>query len=274
VADDAALEGTHGEVPNAALERAATILSRARRVLVFSGAGISAESGVATFRDAGGLWERHSIEEVATLAGFRRNPTLVGEFYESRRRGIAAVEPNDGHRAIVRLARLVRELTVVTQNVDGLHQRAGSTDVIEIHGSLHRARCADDCGHVVDPFPTPCETVPPRCICGGWLRPDVVWFGEMLPEAAWNDAMTAAAASDVALVVGTSGAVWPAAGIPLAAGRHGAVVVEVNPERSELSDAVDLVLRGRSGALLPRLVLAAERLARGGADRAAREDTA
>ncbi len=244
---------------DAALDRAAARLAASRRVLVFSGAGISAESGVPTFRDAGGLWENHSIEDVATREGFRRNPVLVGEFYEARRRGIAGVEPNPGHLAIARLARFFDELTVVTQNVDGLHQRAGSNGVLEIHGSLRRARCAGECGNVVDPFPTPCAEIPPRCACGAWLRPDVVWFGEMLPEAPWNAAMAAAARCDVALVVGTSGAVWPAAGIPVAARRGGAFAIEVNPEASELTDSVDLVLRGPSGAILPRLVESLEK---------------
>lgn len=236
------------------IERAASLLAEAGRVVVFSGAGISAESGIATFRDAGGLWERHSIEDVATLEGFRRNPTLVWEFYESRRRQVAAAMPNAGHFAIAALARLVPEFTVITQNVDGLHQRAGSDPVLEVHGSLWRARCAGGCGVSRDPFATPLSEIPPRCECGDFFRPSVVWFGELLPEDVWTASMNAATRADVALVVGTSGAVWPAAGIPLATRERGGVAIEVNPESTELTDHVDLTLRGASGVILPKLV--------------------
>jgi NAD-dependent deacetylase len=220
---------------------------------VFSGAGISAESGVPTFRSAGGLWENFRLEDVATPEGFQRNPALVWEFYEARRQAVHQASPNPGHYAIARMAGLFEELVTITQNVDGMHQRAGSERVLELHGSLWRARCSGNCGAVVDPFPFPMPSSPPRCACGSLLRPGVVWFGEMLPENIWQDAMNASLRSDVVLVVGTSGVVWPAAGIPIAARREGAVVIEVNPEATELTPNLDLSLRGFSGEILPRL---------------------
>jgi len=241
-------------------EKAAKALAHARRVAVFSGAGISAESGIPTFRSAGGLWENFQLEDVATPEGFHRNPALVWEFYEARRKAVHHASPNPGHFAIARMAGLFEEMTTITQNVDGLHQRAGSPAVLELHGSLWSARCAQDCGAVVDPFPFPAASCPPRCKCGALLRPGVVWFGEMLPERIWQDAMNASAQSDVVLVVGTSGAVWPAAGIPIAARREGAFVIEVNPEESELTSNLDLSLRGLSGEILPRLLDAATEL--------------
>jgi NAD-dependent deacetylase len=241
-------------IPNPAFDAVLERLVRARRVAAFTGAGVSAESGVATFRDQGGLWENHSIEEVATPEGFARNPKLVWEFYEARRGALARVRPNPGHEAIARLAQLVEEITVITQNVDGLHQRAGSPRVLEIHGSLRRAKCAEACGSILDPFEHPAPSIPPKCACGALLRPDVVWFGEMLPTDVWARAEDAANASEVVLAVGTSGVVWPAARIPLEARRRGAFVIEVNPEPTELTGLVDVALRGPSGTILPRLV--------------------
>ncbi len=253
---------------NLAFDKALERLTGARRLAAFTGAGISAESGVATFRDQGGLWEKHSIEDVATPEGFARNPTLVWEFYEARRGALAQVRPNAGHEAIARLAELVEEITVITQNVDGLHQRAGSPRVLEIHGSLRRAKCAAACGAVIEPFEHPAPSIPPRCTCGALLRPDVVWFGEMLPTEVWERAEEAANASDVLLAVGTSGVVWPAARIPIEARRRGAFVIEVNPEPTELTGLVDVALRGRAGEILPRLTEAlAEARGRGRAGR-------
>jgi NAD-dependent deacetylase len=239
---------------------------------VFTGAGVSAESGISTFRDQGGLWERYSLEDVATPDGFARNPKLVWEFYEARRAALARVNPNPAHESIARLSGLVQELTVITQNVDGLHQRAGSKKVLEIHGSLVRAKCSGSCGRMLDPFAHPAPEIPPRCTCGALLRPDVVWFGEMLPGDVWARAEAAAASCEVMLAVGTSGAVWPAAGIPITARRRGAFVVEVNPEPTEISEHVDAALRGRAGEILPRLVDALE--ARRAGDRAAERSTA
>ena len=236
------------------LDRAAGRLAAARRVAACSGAGISAESGVPTFRAADGLWENFRIEEVATPEAFVGNPRKVWEFYEMRRENMQSVEPNAGHVAIAEMEALFEDLTVVTQNIDGLHQRAGSTRVLEVHGSLWRARCIDRCGHVRDPFPFPADDVPPPCVCGSVLRPEVVLFGEVPPADVFQEATERAAAADVVLVIGTSSVVWPAAGIPLTAQSAGAVVIEVNPERTELTDRFDLSLTGPSGRILPQLL--------------------
>lgn len=235
------------------LERAAEALAAAQRVTVFSGAGISAESGVPTFRDSGGLWEDHRIEDVATPEALRRNPKKVWEFYEMRRKKMGSVDPNPGHFALATLESTFDVLTA-TQNIDGLHQRAGSSRVLEIHGSLWRAHCLEDCGHAADPFPYPARELPPTCPCGSVLRPSVVLFGELLPYGLLEEAVAFAVRSEVTLVVGTSGAVWPAAGIPIAAREAGSFVIEVNPVESELTASLDLSLRGLSGEILPQLV--------------------
>lgn len=242
--------------PAPAFDEAVRLLETARGILVFTGAGTSAESGVPTFRDVGGIWSKHSLEDVATVAGFRRNPTLVWEFYEARRQQIATCTPNPGHVALARISTKKGHTTLVTQNVDGLHQRAGSRNVIEIHGNLWRVKCGGECGQVIEGFAQRENEFPPRCRCGDFLRPDVVWFGEALPESSWDAAMAAASECDVVFVVGTSGAVWPAAGIPLAAKRHGAVAIEINPDDTELTSSMDLVLRGPSGVVIPQLEVA------------------
>jgi NAD-dependent deacetylase len=238
----------------ASLERAAVLLATARRVSVLTGAGISAESGVPTFRSHGGLWESHRIEDVATPEAVQRNPRLVWEFYEMRRKNMQSVEPNPGHLALAELEPMFESFTLVTQNIDGLHQRAGSGEVLEVHGSLWRAHCHRGCGRVVDPFPYPAYEIPPPCECGSFLRPSVVLFGEMLPHEVFERAVNAAVRSDVALSIGTSSAVWPAAGIPLITAEAGGTVIEINPEPTELTGQVDVSLQGPSGEVLPRLV--------------------
>ncbi len=237
-----------------ALERAAEVLAGARRVVVLTGAGISAESGVPTFRTDHGLWEQYRIEDVATPEALDRNPRRVWEFYEARRAAMGRVEPNPGHAALARMESLFEEFTLVTQNVDGLHGRAGSTRVLEVHGSLWRAHCRAGCGRVEDPFPYPAPELPPRCACGDILRPSVVLFGEMLPGDLLTRAMAAARHSDAALSVGTSSSVWPAAGIPLHAAEAGAFTIEVNPMATELTAHFDVSLRGAAGGVLPALV--------------------
>lgn len=236
-----------------AADRAVAALAGARRVCVLTGAGISAESGVPTFRAADGLWEKYRIDEVATPEALRRNPRMVWEFYEMRRATMGSVHPNPGHEALAAMQRHFDVFTVVTQNIDGLHQRAGSARVLEVHGSLWRARCHGRCGHVEDPFPHPAPAIPPPCRCGDILRPDVVLFGEVLPEDVFAEAVHDAVHADVALSVGTSSSVWPAAGIPLAAAERGAFTIEVNPEPTELTPRFDVSLRGPSGAVLPHL---------------------
>lgn len=242
------------------LQRAAAWLASAERVVVSTGAGISRESGIPTFRDAlEGLWARYDPQQLATEEGFRRDPRLVWSWYAGRRRAIERCEPHDGHRALAEMAGLLPRLTLVTQNIDGLHARAGSPDVVELHGSIRRVKCLDH-GHPLDaPVPDSGaeEEDPPPCpVCGSPLRPDVVWFGEMLPADAVERAWREAAECDVMLVVGTSGTVWPAAELPLVARRAGVRVIEVNPEPSEVTHAADLFLQGPAGDVLPAMARA------------------
>lgn len=237
-------------------------LAGARRVAALTGAGVSAESGVPTFRDAqSGLWARYRPEELATAAAFESDPATVWSWYEWRRDLVAAARPNAGHLALARLESLVPEFTLITQNVDGLHARAGSRRVIEFHGNLFTNRCFAGCGEVTD-VPRPCPE-PPRCRgCGGWLRPGVVWFGEPIPQPALLAAQAAALECEVFLAVGTSAQVYPAAGLASLAQRAGALVVEINPAPTGLDGAAAVTLPGASGVVLPALVEAV-RVARG-----------
>jgi NAD-dependent deacetylase len=233
-------------------------LREARHVAVLTGAGISAESGIPTFRDATtGLWARFRPEDLATPEGFARDPALVWGWYRWRRERAQAAEPNPGHRALARLERLVPRLTLVTQNVDGLHQRAGSTGVIELHGNITRALCSRE-RTPVPRWEEPAEGVP-RCErCGAPLRPDVVWFGELLPDAALSAARTGALGCDVFLSVGTSNAVEPAASLPWLAHRSGAAVAVVNPDMAGQRAGPGIHhLLGKAGELLPGLIGAA-----------------
>lgn len=236
------------------IEEAAAALGKARHICVVTGAGISAESGIPTFRDAlTGLWAKFNPEELATPEAFERDPGFVWEWYEFRREFIRKAEPNPGHHALVELARRVPKLTLVTQNVDGLHQRAGSTGVLEYHGNILRDRCTAE--QVVADRSKDSRDGLPRCAaCGGLLRPDVVWFGERIPPGPMLAAAAAAESCDVFLSIGTSSLVYPAAGLAESALQAGATVIEVNPNRTELSRFADIVLGGTSGALLPRLL--------------------
>jgi NAD-dependent deacetylase len=244
------------------IDRAAEALATAKCVAVLTGAGVSAESGVPTFRAADGLWEGHRVEDVASPDGFCRDPRLVWQFYNGRRANVARVQPNPGHEALASLEQRFGDgLTLVTQNVDGLHQQAGSRNVLEIHGSLRRTRCTE-CGAVRDRGLQVLADMPTCDLCGGLLRPDIVWFGEMLPTAIWERAVEAAESCDVFLVVGTSAVVHPAAGLISIAHRRGswlgsdsrATVIEVNVERTVASDTADIGLYGPSGETLPRVL--------------------
>jgi NAD-dependent deacetylase len=237
-----------------ALDRATAILAAARTLLVTTGAGMSRESGIPTFRDAQeGLWARFDPHELATEAGFRAAPARVWGWYAHRRSRILSCEPHAGHRAVVGLERLVPEVVVVTQNIDGLHQAAGSGDVVELHGSIRRFKCLD--GHHPFEGEPPAVQEPPPCPrCASPLRPDVVWFGEVLPPAATERAWRLARECDALLVVGTSGVVWPAAELPWIARGAGRPVVEVNPEPSEVTPCADVFLHGTAGTVLPELL--------------------
>jgi NAD-dependent deacetylase len=228
-------------------------LRDARNVAVLTGAGTSAESGVPTFRDAlSGLWSSFRPEDLATPEAFERNPKLVWDWYAGRRAQVSQVLPNAGHQALARLARRYDCFTVITQNVDGLHQLAGSQDVIELHGNIRRVKCHER-GHPVDRWEESGEG-PPRCPhCQGRLRPDVVWFGEALPETSLARAIEVTLQCDVFLSVGTSALVYPAAGLPLAALEAGKPVVEINPEHTPLSGRATWFLAGKSGVILPAL---------------------
>lgn len=237
----------------AAMSLAVEWLKNCQFLFVLTGAGVSKESGIPTFRDAlEGLWANYNPEELATPEGFRKNPSLVWQWYDSRRQKVKDVEPNPGHYALAQLQKLVPEFFLCTQNVDGLHVRAGSTDVIEIHGSISRFKCFDK-GHEQKDVPYDLKE-PPVCACGSLVRPDVVWFNEPMPEKLLKQAFAAAEKSDVALVIGTSGLVYPAASIPFVAKQGGAKIIEINPNRTELTDSCDLFLAGPSGLILPQLV--------------------
>jgi len=237
------------------LNRAVAALGQARRIAVLTGAGVSAESGVATFRGSGGLWEGYHIEQVATPEAFQRDPELVWKFYNRRRASLRTVGPNPGHYALARLeqAWTSERFTLITQNIDGLHQAAGSKHVLEIHGNLARVRCTG-CGRTED---RGSEALPdlPRCgVCRELLRPAVVWFHELLPEDVWTAAAEQAVHSDCLLVVGTSAVVFPAAGLIQAAHRGGATVIEVNLEATDARHYDAIGLYGPSGTILPQLV--------------------
>jgi NAD-dependent deacetylase len=229
-------------------------LRQAERVVALTGSGISAESGVPTFREAQtGLWARYDPQRLATPEAFDRDPHLVWEWYEWRRNLVSEALPNPGHRALAELERRVPEFSLITQNVDGLHQRAGSRDVVELHGNILRSRCSRE-GVIVEPEDRD-DAVPPRCPrCGALLRPDVVWFGEMLPAGALEAASEAARGCELFLSVGTSSLVYPAAALGYVALESGATLVEINAGETPLSRQADHVLRGRAGELLPELL--------------------
>lgn len=241
-----------------ALAAAARLIAGARRCTALTGAGVSAESGVPTFRDAQtGLWSQFDPAQLASAEGFRADPPLVWRWYAWRRELVARAVPNAGHVALAHASRRFERFALVTQNVDGLHARAGSRDVIELHGNILRTRCLAECGvRFEDPAALPAGE-PPRCpSCGSWLRPDVVWFGEMLDPDVLARAEEAASACDLMLVIGTSGLVYPAAGLPALARRRGARVVVVNPNESELDALADVVVRATAAVALPALLSA------------------
>lgn len=239
-------------MPHQLVER----LRGARSVVALTGSGISAESGIPTFREAQtGLWSRCDPQQLATPEAFMRDPSLVWEWYEWRRQLVGEAEPNPGHRALADLEKRVPGFTLVTQNVDGLHQRAGSQDVIELHGNILRTICSAE---RIEVEPAQTADKPPICPgCGAPLRPDVVWFGEMLPAGAMEAASVAARSCDVFLSIGTSSLVYPAASLPYEALSAEATVVEVNPEDTPLTPKADYTLRGWAGDALPVLVEAA-----------------
>jgi NAD-dependent deacetylase len=246
-------------------------LQSAESVVFLTGAGMSADSGIPTFRDKGtGLWERFSVEDLATPEAFRRNPDLVWSWYQWRRMEVLRAEPNAGHRAIAELAASRPGVKVVTQNVDDLHERAGAQQIMHLHGSLFAPRCFA-CGR---PYTRPLDDdfeaarkgrlkTRPCGHCGGRVRPGVVWFGEELPQSAWHAAHAAVEKADALVVVGTSAQVYPVAALPKLAKQRGAVLVQVNPEPTPIDGMCDLNLQGPAALELPRLI----DLLRGGVER-------
>ena len=228
-------------------------LKQARSVAVLTGAGVSAESGVPTFRGNNGLWKQYRPEDLATPGAFARDSKLVWEWYDWRRGLIAQAQPNAGHRALVELEKRLPSFTLITQNVDGLHELAGSRNVLNLHGSIWKLRCTSCERERVDRR-TPLPEIPPKCECGAPLRPGVVWFGEALPPGIWEQAESAARASEIFLLVGTSAVVYPAAGLAQIAKAARARVVEINIVETVVSRGIDEFLQGPSGELLPQLI--------------------
>jgi len=239
--------------PTEPLQRARTLLVQRTPCTVLTGAGVSAESGVPTFRGAGGLWRTFRAEDLATPDAFGRDPKLVWEWYDWRRQQVAAVRPNPAHHALASFGGRAAGFTLVTQNVDGLHDAAGSANTVKLHGDIWEVRCTR-CVFAARDTRVPLAELPPRCRCGAPLRPGVVWFGEALPADAWARAERAAVSCGVFLVVGTSALVYPAAGLIDIAKAAGASIVEVNLDETPYSAIVDVSLRGKAGDLVPVLL--------------------
>jgi NAD-dependent deacetylase len=229
------------------------LVAASSSIAVLTGAGISAESGIPTFRGAGGMWRNFRPEDLATPQAFARDPKFVWEWYDWRRSLIAAAEPNAGHRALVEMELRAKRFTLITQNVDGLHERAGSRNVLRVHGSIWIVRCTG-CGREAEDMRVPLPELPPLCSCGSMLRPGVVWFGEGLPPRVWDNAEQAVEEAGLLLVAGTSAVVYPAASLAPMAARAGAKVVEINLDETPISSSVYRSLRGSCGEILPQLI--------------------
>lgn len=237
------------------IKLAAEIINNSTRVVVSTGAGVSRESGIPTFREnQTGIWANFNPEELATVQGFLKNPSLVWDWYQERIKMIEIVEPNQGHYAIAELEKLIDDFILITQNIDNLHQKAGSKNVCELHGNIFQYKCFEE-DTIIDQLPES-EESPPRCPdCHGMIRPNVVWFGESLPEEPLNTAFNKSSTCDCIIVVGTSGQVQPAASLPfIAKQRSGAGIIEINPNRSAITEIADVFLQSKSGDALSLLV--------------------
>jgi NAD-dependent deacetylase len=226
-------------------------LKDSRKIVFVTGAGISQESGIPTFRGKDGYWRKYDPMKLASIDAFYDDPKLVWEWYEDRRKNILSVKPNEGHFAISQMEEF-KDVVVLTQNIDGLHQRSGSTNVLELHGSIIRIKCTvcDFTDNITENF----ESLPPKCKCGGMLRPDVVWFGEPLPQDIWQSAVKEASVCDVMIIVGTSLVVSPANTLPVYAKQNGAILIEVNPEKTVMSNDMALSIQATSVEVLPKML--------------------
>jgi len=239
------------------ITKAVEILKSTKSLFLLTGAGISAESGIPTFRGADGLWKNYSATDLATPEAFRKDPALVWEWYHWRQNIISKAEPNPAHYAVVDLEKKLERFLLLTQNVDNLHRHAGSKNVLEIHGNIFRTRCLI-CGEIAN-YQEPSEpanSTLPKCACGGSLRPDVVWFGEAIPQDIWQNSLDFLSRADAALICGTSGIVWPAAAIPEIAQRGNIKTIEINLEPTAVSSIVDVSIHGKAGEILPKIVAA------------------
>lgn len=229
------------------------ILNKTQRIAVLTGAGISAESGIPTFRGEEGLWKTYRAEELATLSAFIRDPGLVWEWYDWRRGIIGSKDFNPGHEVLAGWEKLFPTFHVITQNIDGFHQKAGSFNILELHGNIWKLRCTEE-GTVIEEHSTPLAEIPPRCPnCGALLRPHVVWFGESLDASILQRAFALSSSCEVMFVVGTSAVVQPAASLPLSASESGAIVVEINPDPTPITPYVDFSFRGKAAEILPKI---------------------
>ena len=226
-------------------------LKGSRKIVFVTGAGISQESGIPTFRGKDGHWRKYDPMKLASIDAFYDDPKLVWEWYEDRRKNILAAKPNEGHFAISQMEEF-KDVIVLTQNIDGLHQRSGSTNVLELHGSIIRIKCTvcDFTDNITENF----ESLPPKCKCGSMLRPDVVWFGESLPQDIWQSAIKEASVCDVMVIVGTSLVVSPVNTLPAYAKQSGAILIEVNPEKTVMSNDMALSIRATSVEVLPKML--------------------
>ena len=222
-----------------------------KKIVFVTGAGISQESGIPTFRGKDGLWRNHDAMKLATIDAFYDNPKLVWEWYNERRMNIFQAQPNPGHNAIAELEKYV-EVVILTQNIDGLHQKSGSSKVLELHGSIVKIKCTV-CDYSEEIL-TEISEFPPLCKCGNTLRPDVVWFGESLPQNVWQNAMNFASNCDLMIIAGTSLVVSPANTLPIYAKQNNATLIEINPENTEMSEEMDIVIKDTSAKSLPKLV--------------------
>jgi len=226
-------------------------LKDSKKIVFVTGAGISQESGIPTFRGKDGYWRKYDPMKLASIDAFYDDPKLVWEWYEDRRKNILSVKPNEGHFAISQMEEF-KDVVVLTQNIDGLHQRSGSTNVLELHGSIIRIKCTvcDFTDNITENF----ESLPPKCKCGSMLRPDVVWFGEPLPQNIWQSAIKEASICDVMIIVGTSLVVSPANTLPVYAKQNGAILIEVNPEKTVMSNDMTLSIQATSVGVLPKML--------------------